>query len=79
MKAGGYWCVYWGMRTALLLVLVLVGCSDTTAPKPEAELDCVPPGPEADWCHHLDNDVAVDSLIPFPPGYDPHSTDSPSH
>ncbi|MDH5279573.1 MAG: hypothetical protein OEW52_00320 [Thermoleophilia bacterium] len=49
---------------AALLVL-LVACSRPTEPVPE--LDCEPPGPEAEWCHHLDGDAVRDSLIPLPP------------
>lgn len=47
-----------------LLLLAVLGCKPPTEP----ELDCAPPGPEAEWCHHLDNDVVRgDSLLVLPP------------
>ena len=56
--------------TLVLLVVVLTAaCTHATGPAPE--LDCVPPGPEADWCHHLDNDVAWDTLLTYPDSLDP--------
>ena len=68
-----------GMRTLLtcLAMVALVGCSDTTAPRTEPEPDCVPPGPEAEWCHHLDNDAVVEVLLPLPDSA--YHRDSPSH
>lgn len=53
-------------KLALILAAMLwAACSEVAAPP--AEPDCVPPGPEAGWCHHLDNDTVSDTLIPLPP------------
>ena len=54
------------MKRAMLVItaLLLASCSTPTEPTPE--LDCVPPGPEAEWCHHLDGDAVMDSLMPLP-------------
>jgi hypothetical protein len=63
-------------KLTMALVLVLAGCSHATAPEVDAD-PCAPPGPEADWCHHLDNDAVADSLLTLPDSA--YHLDSPSH
>ena len=54
--------------TPMALALLIAGCGTSTT---EPEPDCVPPGPEAEWCHHLDNDAVRDSLLAYPDSLDP--------
>ena len=60
------------MKRATLMIAVLLAACEAAPTEPTPELDCVPPGPEAEWCHHLDNDAVSDSLLPLP-------VDSASH
>ena len=56
-------------KLTLILAIALAACNAPT--EPEAELDCVPPGPEGDWCHHLDGDAVSDTLLTWPDSIDP--------
>jgi len=55
------------MKKLLLVAAALAVWACYTPTEPEPEPDCAPPGPEAEWCHHLDNDAVRDSLLPLPP------------
>ena len=48
------------MMRALLIAILLSGCT-------KAPVEPVP----CDWCDHLKNDVAVDSLLHYPDSLDP--------
>ena len=61
-------------RATLSLVATMmvgaVACTNSLT-APAEEPDCAPPGPEADWCHHLDNDVVRDTLLTYPDSINP--------
>lgn len=49
----------------MLAIAALVAASCTQAAVTGPATDCPPVG-EPEWCHYLDNDVVIDTLIPLP-------------